>query len=317
MPRIARITVPGHLHHVISRFVDRDWFFASDVERARYLSLLGRALARSDWRCLAYCLMSNHIHLAMLGGERDLESWAKRVNSPFARWLNAQRGRLGPVFADRPATYLVPPHREAEVIAYIHNNPVRAKVVASARDSSWSSHQSYLGLAKCPSWLDVAEGLRRTGCANDQAAFDGLVHGSADASLELPDLVRARAAVRRLGPYELGTPVLTEPFEFPVVRRRFVRPPPTAAALLVAVAAAVGLPASAMKRRQARGTVSMAKRVFIHAAVALGIAISQASATVNISRQRGARVAQAPLSAEEAALLKASVRKAGGQGCQS
>jgi multidrug efflux pump len=136
-------------------------------------------------------------------------------------------------------------------------------------------------------------------------------HGSADASLELPDLERARAAVRRLGPYELGTPALTEPFELPVVRRRSVRPPPTATALLAAVAMVAGVPASAMNRRQARGTVSMAKRVFIHAAVALGIAISHASATVNVSRQRGARVAQIPLSAEELALVRAVVRRAG------
>ena len=60
MSRVARLTVPQSLHHVISRFVDREWFFASDVERARYLALLGRALSTTDWRCVAYCLMSNH-----------------------------------------------------------------------------------------------------------------------------------------------------------------------------------------------------------------------------------------------------------------
>jgi hypothetical protein len=40
-----------------------------------------------------------------------------------------------------------------ELIRYVHNNPVRAGVVARASESGWSSHRAYLGLASCPSWL--------------------------------------------------------------------------------------------------------------------------------------------------------------------
>jgi len=307
MSRIARLTVPGALHHVISRFVDRDWLLASDVERTHYLGLLGRALARTDWRCIAYCLMSNHIHLAMVAGTAALESWAKRVNSPFARWLNLRRGRLGPVYADRPSAYLVPPHREAEVIAYIHNNPVRAKVVPSARLTTWSSHRSYVGLDSRPSWLHIDEGLERAGCGPVPDAFDQLVNRFADATLELPDLERVRAHVRRRGPYEIGTPTLSDPCEVPVVCRQFVRPTETPAALLASVAALTDVSPTAATRRHARGPVARAKRVFIHAAVELGISIAAASATVNVSRQRGAKVAGTALAPSERALVKAAV----------
>ena len=48
--RGARFNVPGAVYHVISRFVDRDWFIESEDERSLYLSLLGRALLESDWR---------------------------------------------------------------------------------------------------------------------------------------------------------------------------------------------------------------------------------------------------------------------------
>jgi REP element-mobilizing transposase RayT len=299
MARIPRVTTPGVLHHVISRFVDREWFFVSDEERNTYLTFLGRALAKTDWRCLSYCLMSNHLHFAMVAGALDLDSWARKVNSPFANWLNKERGRLGPVFADRPKANKVPLDREAHVIAYIHNNPVRADLVETAGDSPWSSHQAYLGRARPPRWLHVGEGLARAGCAGDPQAFDGLVHGLAGSTLELPDVARARGEAHRLGPFEIGTPTLSEPVEFPILGRPFVRARPSLPILLETVAARLGVTASATARRHARGTVAVAKRVAIHAAVSLGITISDVSAAVNVSRQRGSKVAQTRLSSEE------------------
>ncbi|NVB81721.1 MAG: hypothetical protein HOV81_25225, partial [Kofleriaceae bacterium] len=59
--------------------MDREWFLTSDNERRYYLQLLARALRQTDWRCVAYCLMSNHLHFAMIAGEKNLESWAKKV----------------------------------------------------------------------------------------------------------------------------------------------------------------------------------------------------------------------------------------------
>jgi len=160
--RTARFNVPGVVYHVISRFVDRDWILDDDSERHCFLDLLGRALRKSDWRCLAYAVMSNHIHLAMLAGYDPLSSWAKPTNAGFARWLNHRRGRLGPIYADRPRDFAVLPANERLLIAYIHNNPVRAGVVSTARESTWTSHRHYLADTH-PTWLDAADGLARAG----------------------------------------------------------------------------------------------------------------------------------------------------------
>ena len=93
--------------------------------------------------------MSNHIHVAMIAGAAPLESWAKRVHSPFATWMNRQRGRLGPLIADRPKDIAVPDDRVPHLIAYIHNNPVRAGIVERAVGSVWTSHLAYTGRATC------------------------------------------------------------------------------------------------------------------------------------------------------------------------
>jgi hypothetical protein len=317
MARIARLTTPGALHHVISRFVDRDWLVSSDHERAFYLGLLGRALQTSDWRCLAYCLMSNHIHLAMVAGRQELQSWAKKVNSPFAIWLNDQRGRLGPVYADRPSTYRVPGGREPELLAYIHNNPVRARVVATARDSTWSSHRAYLGLEARPPWLHVGEGLQRAACPADPDRFDGFVNGLRDARPAFPDLGVARSAARRHGPFEIATPTLSDSVEVPIVSRTFAPQRPPVTAIVEAVASQLGVSAIAMSRPHARGDVASGKRIVVHAAVALGIAISDAATAVNVSRQRGSAVAKQALSRDERAVANEIVALLGGRRAQS
>ncbi|HUQ07984.1 MAG TPA: hypothetical protein VM261_36060 [Kofleriaceae bacterium] len=304
MARIARLTLPGRLYHVISRFVDRTWFLTSDVERDRYLNLLGRALGKTDWRCLAYGLMSNHLHHAMVAGELDLDSWARRVNSPFGRWLNVRHDRLGPVFAERPATYLVPLHREAELIAYIHNNPVRAGVVANAASSSWSSHRAYVGMARTPRWLGVSEGLERAGCVAAPQRFDSLVNELVGASWELPDVDEARADIHRVGPFEAGTPTLSSPIEIPIVMRRLATRRATVPELLAAVAARAGVSMDEMGRRHGRGAVAAAKRIAVHAGARLGITITDVSAALNISRQRGAVIAQGSVSREEEKLVR-------------
>lgn len=184
MPRRPRYIQPGAIYHLISRFVDRDWFIASDAERAVYLRLLARHLQRSDWKCVAYAVMSNHIHLECVAGSQSLESWIRPVNSAFADWLNRTHERIGTIFVRGPKAILAPPDHARTLIAYIHNNPVRAGVVEHARDSTWTSHRYYVGLDHRPRWLDVDTGLELTG-TSDAAAFDAMVEDPANA-VEIP-----------------------------------------------------------------------------------------------------------------------------------
>lgn len=173
-PRHRRHCAPGVTYHLISRFVAREFFIASEQERSSYLELLGAALARTTWRCLAFAVMSNHIHLAVVAGTDPLAGWLRLVHSPFAEAGNQVRGRIGAMFVRGPKTILVPDERVAQVVAYIHNNPVRAGVVDRARDSTWTSHRAYVGLAPVPPWLAVDETLRRTQLERGDA-FDRLV----------------------------------------------------------------------------------------------------------------------------------------------
>jgi REP element-mobilizing transposase RayT len=287
--RIARLTVPGVLYHVISRFVDREWLFGDDEERETYLRMFGAAVRKSDWNVVAYCLMSNHIHHGLIAGEEPMGSLFKRTHSPFARWMNKRHGRLGPIFADRAASWGMRREHEARTIAYIHNNPVRAGVVARAADSSWSSHRAYVG-GPVPSWLSVAEARARAGIDAD---FDGFVE-----TLVSDDEVQAMATIRRdarkRGAVEIATPSVA-PLEVPLVVRPFACIRPAPREVLDAVANAVGLAVERFASRTLLTDCVSAKRVAVQTGTALGLTASDMATALGISRSAGSRLASTAL----------------------
>lgn len=203
MPRYRRVIRPGDLVHVISRFVDGEYRLETAEDRHTYLDRLGKALARSDWHCVAYALMSTHVHLVLVAGNDPFETLIKSVHAPVASWLNRRQGHRGPVFAQRPSTWIIDPRWAARVIAYLHNNPTRAGVVETAAASTWTSHRAYIGIAPPPAFLSVELGMDLMGFATSAAgrsAFDAFVveREREPRDIELvSDVGRARDELRR------------------------------------------------------------------------------------------------------------------------
>jgi hypothetical protein len=237
-------------------------------------------MAQTDWKCIAYCLMSHRLDLAMIAGEQPLESWAKRVNPPFAHWLNRQRRRLGPIFAHRPISLEASADEALEVVAHVHNRPVRARIVTSAGDVSWSSHRAYLGRVAAPSWLHVARGLELVGFAGLPNEFDQAVKLRVDRK-----------------PTYVDRPVV-KPFEVDRESRT------TCDEILSLVTAAFGLQREALQHRYVRGPQSDAKRVAIHVARECGVPLATMAASLQISRQRASLVASTPLNPEHRARMR-------------
>jgi len=156
MPRSARIHAPGHVFHVISRCLNGEHHIGDETSRKAYLGLVGMALRRSDATVLAWCIMSNHVHLLVRVGQEPLWRLLKRVNSGYAIWHNRRVRRFGPVFADRYRSILIEEDLYLkELIRYIHLNPVRAGLVASPDATDWSSHRILMGKVAAPPWYDV------------------------------------------------------------------------------------------------------------------------------------------------------------------
>ena len=153
MARKPRLHVPGGLYHVILRGNARQDVFLAPGDRHFFYELLSEGVARFGYRVHAFCLMSNHLHLALQAGEGGLSAGMQNLSFRYTRYLNARLGRVGPVFQGRFKAYLVDQdHYGLALIRYIHLNPVRAKRVQEPGAYRWSSYRANLG-EEALTWL--------------------------------------------------------------------------------------------------------------------------------------------------------------------
>ena len=153
MARKPRLHVPGGLYHVILRGNARQDIFFTAGDRKYFYELLAEGVVRFGYRVHAFCLMSNHVHLALQVGDRELSAGMQNLSFRYTRYLNTRLKRVGHVFQGRFKAFLVDQDRYGlALVRYLHLNPVRAKLVRQAGAYAWSSHRAYLGEEVLP-WL--------------------------------------------------------------------------------------------------------------------------------------------------------------------
>lgn len=65
MPRPPRLQFPGAVYHVTTRGNERKAIFRDDHDREDFLAQVRHYRDRFGFRLIAYCLMTNHVHLAI------------------------------------------------------------------------------------------------------------------------------------------------------------------------------------------------------------------------------------------------------------
>jgi putative transposase len=139
MARKPRVHYPGAVYHVMLRGNG-----GQDIYR--FYLLLQEGTERYGYRIHAFCLMSNHVHLAIQVGEVPLSRIMQNIGFRFIRWINWRRGSSGHLFQGRFKAILIEADSYlVELCRYIHLNPVRAGMVQSPEDYRWSGHRAYLG----------------------------------------------------------------------------------------------------------------------------------------------------------------------------
>ena len=153
MARKPRVYYPGALYHVTLRGNAGQAIFFDNRDRTRFYLLLQEGIERFRHRIHAFCLMSNHVHLAIQVGDIPLSRIMQNLSFRYTRWINWRQNRSGHLFQGRYKAVLVDADAYLlELTRYIHLNPVRAGIVKEPEDSPWSSHRAYLG-REVISWL--------------------------------------------------------------------------------------------------------------------------------------------------------------------
>ena len=130
--------------HVIQRGNNRSVMFATPADYRFLHRCLREACERHGCRVHAYVFMANHFHLLMTattddGVSRVMQTAGRR----YVRSFNDLYRRTGTLWEGRfRATVVDTDHYLLACHRYIELNPVRAGLVKSAGDYSWSSYRA-------------------------------------------------------------------------------------------------------------------------------------------------------------------------------
>ena len=156
---------PGYIYHIYNRGNNNQKIFYQPKNYFFFLKKVKNSFL-TYCNILAYCLMPNHFHLMIKVKEdylsNELESSDKAFRnieplnrtiatllSSYTKAINNQEGKTGSLFQQRTKAKCLTDHYYIDYplfcFYYIHQNPVRAKLVHKIEDWQYSSFNEYLG----------------------------------------------------------------------------------------------------------------------------------------------------------------------------
>jgi putative transposase len=164
MPRKSRLSVPGALHHVMSRGIEGRDIFGDDGDRATFLRLLNKGIQDTGFLCYAWALMNNHYHLLLRANEKPLSALMRPLNATYARFFSKRSNRRGYLFQDRFKSIATQDQGYIEeLVRYVHLNPIRAGVCATMAQLDtyeWCGHSMLVGTCRFP-FQNTADVLKK------------------------------------------------------------------------------------------------------------------------------------------------------------
>ena len=153
MARRQRFHLPEATYHVMLRGNNGQSIFLSEEDRSRICILMQQGIERFGHSILAFCLMSNHIHLAIRVANDSISRIIHHLAFRYTQYVNRRQNRVGHLFQGRFKSVLLDDEQYLkELVRYIHLNPVRAGIVSYPEEYAWSSHRFYMHLEEM-TWL--------------------------------------------------------------------------------------------------------------------------------------------------------------------
>ena len=166
---VIKIQVPESYYHIYTRGANRQKIFLDPADYKHFLKLFERYLSdkqatskagepyphyKNKVELLAYCLISNHLHLFIYQKEVPyLEKFMRSLMTSYSRYFNLRHGHTGPLFENRyKAVCLDDDSYLQHITRYIHLNP-----------RTWQTyHYSSLSFYQAghePQWLNTSKVL--------------------------------------------------------------------------------------------------------------------------------------------------------------
>ncbi len=158
MPRQARLDVPGALHHIMVRGINKANIFDDNEDKSRFLERLGQNVLEGKCSVYAWVLMDNHVHILFKSGKHGISAVMRKQLTWYAQYYNRRHKRSGHLFENRYKSILCDEDNYLlALVRYIHLNPLRANIVKTIEELDrypYCGHRTIVGKAKHP-WTDV------------------------------------------------------------------------------------------------------------------------------------------------------------------
>jgi len=156
MARRPRDVDPG-VFHAWAHSVRSEALFRDDLDRLAFLRDLARAGAKARWKCIAYCLMTTHVHLMLEVGAGALPIGMHTVNFRYAAAFNRRHHTRGHVLEARyGSSRKDSPLERLVTYRYVVRNPVDAGLVAHPADWPWCSYATTIATEAPPTFVDAS-----------------------------------------------------------------------------------------------------------------------------------------------------------------
>ena len=140
MPRIARAVAVDCGHHITQRGNNRQDIFFVDDDWLVYLELLSRQCNKYALDIVAYCLMTNHIHLVVIPRRKDsLANAIGRTAFRYTQYINRMHKRSGHLWQGRFYSCALDERGLFLATKYVELNPIRARICRAPWRYKWSS----------------------------------------------------------------------------------------------------------------------------------------------------------------------------------
>lgn len=147
-------------YHVCQRGINRFDIFEDDADREFFVNRMCRYANEHGIEIHSWALMSDHFHLLLKSGFKELSDMMRTLGSVYARYFNRRHERSGPLYEGR--FYSVCIESDPQLLAtvrYIHRNPVRHEETALYGSYRWSSYREYTSASPSTCKLDFVLNL--------------------------------------------------------------------------------------------------------------------------------------------------------------
>ncbi len=136
-------------YHLYNRSNNNEIVFKSADNYNYFLSKYIKYCS-SEVDTIAYCLMPTHFHFLIFVKTNDTDRLKENLGimlSSYTKAINKKFSRHGSLFQEHTKSRCVERDKYLlSVLNYIHQNPVRAKLVKRLEDWEYSSYRDYIGL---------------------------------------------------------------------------------------------------------------------------------------------------------------------------